>query len=195
MEKLEKDQLFLLATQMDFPQLLNFCQTNKKINTLVCQRDDIWIYKLIQDFPDHQTSEITGSYKKIYETLFIRGLETIKRTFILNYNLGQLYNLKKLDLEHLEDTQIEEIPKEIGQLHNLQHLDLMYNQIEEIPKEIGQLHNLQELLLDNNQIEKIPKEIGQLHELQKLSLSDNQIKEIPKEIGQLHNLQEIFFIW
>ena len=29
MEKLEKDQLFLLTTELDFPQLLKFCQTNK----------------------------------------------------------------------------------------------------------------------------------------------------------------------
>ena len=43
MDKLEKDQLFLLATELDFPQLLNFCQTNKKINKLVCQRDDILV--------------------------------------------------------------------------------------------------------------------------------------------------------
>jgi len=41
MDRLEKDQLFLLATELDFPQLLKFCQTNKKINKLVCQRDDI----------------------------------------------------------------------------------------------------------------------------------------------------------
>ncbi|GAG82288.1 unnamed protein product, partial [marine sediment metagenome] len=71
MEKLEKDQLFLLATELDLPQLLKFCQTNKKINKLVCQRDDIWLYKLNKEFPDYRISEITGSYKKIYETLFI----------------------------------------------------------------------------------------------------------------------------
>ena len=56
------------------------------------------------------------------------------------------------------------------------------NQIKEIPKEIGQLHNLQYLDLDNNQIKEIPKEIGQLHNLLDLYLTHNQIKEIPKEL-------------
>jgi len=107
MEKLEKDQLFLLATELDFPQLLKFCQTNKKINKLVCRRDDIWLYKLDKEFPDYRNYKITGSYKKIYETLFIRGLETIKRTFKLDYNLDELYNLQELDLS---GNQISEIP-------------------------------------------------------------------------------------
>ena len=52
-------------------------------------------------------------------------------------------------------------------------------------KEIGQLQNLQELNLDDNQISEIPKEMGQLQNLQSLHLYNNQIKEIPKEIRQL----------
>jgi len=157
MEKLEKDQLFLLATELDFPQLLKFCQTNKKINKLVCQRDDIWLYKLNKEFPDYRNYRITGSYKKIYETLFIRALETIKRTFKLDYNLDKLYNLQELKLNF---NKIKEIPKEIGQLQNLQKLYLGYNQISEIPKEIGQLQNLQILWLSKNQIKEIPKFIN-----------------------------------
>jgi len=147
MEKLEKDQLFILATELDLPQLLKFCRMNKKINELVCQRDDIWLYKLNKEFPDYRNSGITGSYKKIYETLFIRGLETIKRTFDLDYNLDELYNLQGL---WLNDNQISEIPPEIGQLQNLQILWLRYNQIKEIPKEIRLLQNLQELRLNGN---------------------------------------------
>ena len=78
-----------------------------------------WLYKLNKEFPDYRNSGIVGSYKKIYETLFIRGLETIKRTFNLDYNLDELYNLQEL---WLENNQISEIPKEIGQLKNLQTL-------------------------------------------------------------------------
>ena len=42
MEKLGKDQLFLLAIELDFPQLLKFCESSKRINDLLCQKDDIW---------------------------------------------------------------------------------------------------------------------------------------------------------
>jgi len=188
MEILEKDQLFILATKLDLPQLLKFCRTNKKINKLICQRDDIWLYKLNREFPDYRNSGITGSYKKIYEILFIRGLETIKRTFKLKYNLDELYNLQELNLSF---NQIRKIPKEIGQLQNLQELYLSGNIIKEIPKEIGRLNKLQILKLTSNQIKEIPKEIGQLQNLKELSLGSNQIKEIPKEIGQLKNLKEL----
>ncbi len=53
MEKLEKDQLFLLATELDLPELLSFCSSSKRINDLICKRNDIWLYKLNKEFPEN----------------------------------------------------------------------------------------------------------------------------------------------
>ena len=58
MEKLEKDQLFLLALELDLPELISFCQTNKRINNLICKRNDIWLYKLNKEFSDYRNSGI-----------------------------------------------------------------------------------------------------------------------------------------
>jgi internalin A len=103
--------------------------------------------------------------------------------------IGQLTNLQILSFD---GNQLTELPKEITQLTNLRELHLGGNQLSELPKEIGQLTNLQTLSLSRNQLSELPKEIGQLTNLQTLSLSLNQLSELPKEIGQLTNLQILF---
>jgi leucine-rich repeat protein SHOC2 len=60
-----------------------------------------------------------------------------------------------------------QIPVEIGQLQQVQLLDLSENQITQIPAEIGQL---KELYLYNNQITQIPDEIEQLRRANDLQL-------------------------
>jgi len=52
-------------------------------------------------------------------------------------------------------------------------LDLPQSDITQLPEEIGQLTHLQELYLDNNQLTHIPPEIGLLPNLQELHLDNN----------------------
>src|SRR3990167_9330043 len=82
---------------------------------------------------------------------------------------------------------------EIGQLQNLQILDLMGNHITYMCPEIGLLQRLSKLDLRNNQITNLCPEIGQLQNLQYLNLSLNKINNICPEIGQLQNLQYLDF--
>ena len=88
--------------------------------------------------------------------------------------------------------QLSQLPREIGQLTNLQVLYLSNNQLSQLPREIGQLTNLQSLYLSNNQLRQLPREIGQLTNLQSLDLSNNQLSQLPREIGQLTNLQVLY---
>ncbi len=88
-----------------------------------------------------------------------------------------------------------ELPGEIGQLANLQHLDLGINLLTgEIPAEIGRLANLRSLNLQINMFTgEIPAELGQLSSLRSLGLSSNQLTgEIPPALGQLANLNRLF---
>jgi len=66
MDKLEKDQLFLLALELDLPELLSFCDSSKRINELICKRNDIWYYKLNKEFPNWKDFRFNASPKKIY---------------------------------------------------------------------------------------------------------------------------------
>ncbi len=86
---------------------------------------------------------------------------------------------------------LTELPPEIGQLSQLQLLELQNNQLTELPPEIGKLSQLRELHLFNNQLTELPPEIGQLSQLQRLYLKGNQLTELPPEIGQLSQLREL----
>jgi len=180
--ELPKDALFSLGLQLNLPDLLSFCNSQPRIDRLVCQQNDIWNAKLNREFPNYNSMFQKDTPRETYTLLY--DLTNLKNK--IKDSIEKLYQRKNL---YLGEDHIKEIPKEIGQLHNLQELWLKNNQIKEIPKELGQLHNLLGLYLEYNRIKEIPKELTQLHNLQTLSLEYNQIKEIPKEIGQLHNLK------
>lgn len=179
---LNQDELFLIAIQLDLPDLLNFCNVNSQTRKL-CNKDLIWNYKLNKNFPEYANSFNDMTKKKKYKLLY--KLNILKNELNLGDNLVELYNSKEL---HLSYNKIRIIPKEIDQLKNLEILDLSNNEIKIIPGELGRLYNLKLLLLDNNKIESIPEEIGRLYNLQDLFLIGNQIKTIPKEIKDLPNL-------
>jgi len=180
MDKLPKDALFSLALQLNLPDLLRFCTSSKRINDLICRKNDIWIAKLNREFPNYNSMFQKDTPRETYTLLY--DLTNLKNKLGLKESIEEIYQKRLLSLTY---NQIKEIPKEIGQLHNLQRLWLSVNQIKEIPKEIGQLHNLEQLWLDRNKIKEIPKELGQLHKLQQLWLHNNPIKEIPKELSHL----------
>ena len=80
-----------------------------------------------------------------------------------------------------------EIPAELGNLTNLEGLQLRTNQLTgEIPAELGNLTNLELLTLYRNQLTgEIPAELGSLPNLKGLSLYRNQLTgEIPAELGE-----------
>ncbi|GAA4820803.1 hypothetical protein GCM10011365_23210 [Marinicella pacifica] len=112
---------------------------------------------------------------------------------IIPVELGNLSNLQRLNLtlNQLSGT----IPKELSNLSNLNYLYLTSNRLSgSIPKELSNLSNLQSLNLSRNQLSgTIPKELGNLSNLRELSLFTNQLYgSIPVELGNLSNLYYLF---
>ena len=106
--------------------------------------------------------------------------------------LGDLANLQTLDL--CGNQLGGEIPAELGDLANLQTLSLYDNQLSgEIPAELGDLTNLRYLALWGNTLSgEIPAELGDLTNLWYLALWGNTLSgEIPAELGDLANLQTL----
>ncbi|CAL9115676.1 unnamed protein product [Musa textilis] len=123
------------------------------------------------------------------------GSPTIENSIVTLHilaSLGNLTNLQHLDLRY--NLISGEIPPTVGNFVQLKYLDLYNNSITgEIPSSIGNLTNLVHLdLSSNNIIGSIPETIGDLQNLQDLNLGRNAINgQIPKMIGRLHRLQAL----
>jgi len=104
---------------------------------------------------------------------------------------------KKLDLSlswgTKDSDKLTELPEALGQLTQLQSLDLSSNHLTALPEWLGQLTQLQSLDLSNNQLTALPESLGQLTQLQSLNLSSNQLTALPESVGRLSNLDDLVF--
>src|SRR6266849_5387097 len=67
------------------------------------------------------------------------------------------------------------LPNSLGQLTNLQQLDLTGNQITLLPTSLGNLIHLKKLYLDGNQITSLPEMLGNLIHLEEIHLDANRL--------------------
>src|SRR5229473_3451497 len=105
--------------------------------------------------------------------------------------IGQLANMQSL---YLYNNRLTQVPVELGQLAKLEVLYLGNNQLTQVPVELGRLMNLERLSLDNNRLTQVPTELGRLTTLQRLSLDNNRLTQVPRELGQLANLQHMSLV-
>lgn len=103
--------------------------------------------------------------------------------------LGELRQLQDLDLS---DNHLQEIPSSLGQLQQLEWLVLRNNQLREIPAALGNLWQLQALDLSDNQLRELPATLSELQQLIVLILNNNQLREIPDTLGELRQLRHFY---
>jgi leucine-rich repeat protein SHOC2 len=108
---------------------------------------------------------------------------------ILPASIGDLTNLNLLDLY---DNNLKVIPESIGNLSKLTNLNLNLNQITTLPASICQLTNLTSLVLSDNQLTSLPANIGNLSNLTRLYIRGNLLTSFPPSMGNLSNLREIY---
>ena len=90
----------------------------------------------------------------------------------------------------------EGLPKELGNLTDLQILDLSHNLYRwDIPPALSNLTNLRNLDLSHNRLTgNIPEEMGNLKELKLLNLNYNRFYgEVPESLSKLTNLERMEF--
>uniref|UniRef100_A0A0E0R8M5 Jacalin-type lectin domain-containing protein n=1 Tax=Oryza rufipogon TaxID=4529 RepID=A0A0E0R8M5_ORYRU len=98
--------------------------------------------------------------------------------------VGKLFHLRYLGLR---ETNITELPRELGNLHCLHTLDLCRTSITELPSTAVRLKQLVRLYIEDSV--KLPKGIGELNLLQVLSFIG--VSSSPDIVGELGNLTEL----
>ncbi|KAL0319370.1 UNVERIFIED_CONTAM: putative disease resistance protein RGA1 [Sesamum angustifolium] len=108
-------------------------------------------------------------------------------------SLVQAYNPSLVSVFKLEECCLEEIPREIGNLIHLRHLNLSGNSLlEELPETICNLQELQTLNLASCVcLSKLPERIDRLVNLKHLPNDYTQILYIPQGFQQFTELQTL----
>ena len=136
------------------------------------------------DIADFEGIRIYGSPPRVYEV-------NPRQSSLLGQIPPELGNLAQLERLDLSGALTGTIPPELGKLANLEILYLSYNQLTgSIPPALGNLASLKRLHLNDNQLTgSIPPELGNLANLERLNLKVNQLTgSIPPALGDLTKL-------
>lgn len=139
---------------------------------------------------EHYLSAEKQIQEALREKATILTLSGLKLTR-LPESLGQLTDLESLDLSNND---LRELPMFLGQLKQLRSLFIDHNQLSEWPESLSQLWHLVILHVSGNQLTTLPESLGRLTRLQELILWRNNLKTLPEEIGQLTELRALF-VW
>jgi internalin A len=102
--------------------------------------------------------------------------------------LGQLTQLQRLDLS---GNQLSSLPKWLGNLKQLEHLYIHEMQLTALSESLVRLTQLQGLYYAKSRLTALPDSLTRLTHLKKLFLNDNRLRVLPESLGQLTQLQEL----
>jgi GTPase SAR1 family protein len=101
---------------------------------------------------------------------------------------------KVLDLsgdDVMGSAKLTELPKSLGQLTQLQTLNLSNNKLIRFPEWLGQLTQLQTLNLSNNELTALPASLVKLSKLEELDVENNALHAIPSWLGSITSLKRL----
>ncbi|TFF85364.1 MAG: hypothetical protein EU551_04180 [Promethearchaeota archaeon] len=102
----------------------------------------------------------------------------------------ELKKLEKLEYLDASNCNLDTFPT-LGNMKNLQELDLSRNNIKKIEGGFAGLENLHSLNLSENPITEYPTDLEKIKLLKRLDLSETKIKELPEYVGNLQYLEEL----
>jgi Leucine-rich repeat (LRR) protein len=105
-------------------------------------------------------------------------------------DIGNLRNLETLDVR---GTRISELPTAtvLEKLQHLRTLNISDTKITELPKDIEKLQLLTTLDISGTNVTELPREIGKLRRLKTLNASGTKVRELPKEVENLEHLETL----
>lgn len=109
----------------------------------------------------------------------------------LNNSIGYLKSLKYLALDK---TRLSDLPFSVGMLEKLQTLSLRKcKELWKLPDSIGNLKDLQLMDLSYTRVDELPSFVKDLRNLKVLKMSGTHIREFPGVIENLERIEEIDF--
>ena len=107
----------------------------------------------------------------------------------------KLQNLRELAIHDNATLDFPSTLAMLAKIPALERLDLAESDLKELPAEIGGLANLKELLLWHNELKTLPPEIGSLEKLKWINLAQNSIGSLPAEMTRLRSLTHLDLSW
>ncbi len=166
------------------------------VNTLVLGNDDDESVKA--EIPCMKNLEDLSIFSdKFVDTIdLVEELPKVKKLYVsctdceIPSSMGKLKNLEELWVEG----GVKKIPYSIGKLKKLREIHIQESELTNIPEEIGDLPNLEILVIrGSKKLTSLPKSIGNLNSLKTISIFENNIKHFPKELEKLTNLDSYYF--
>ncbi|GLT42422.1 hypothetical protein SLA2020_164220 [Shorea laevis] len=129
--------------------------------------------------------------EKLHSLVIISGENAITNEAV-QIIFNQAKRLRLVDFG-CHNALVDTIPKEIGNLIHLRHINLTGSKIKGLPSSLCELHNLQYLNLNNSKsLENLPDEIGNLIDLIYLgTLHCYKLACYPKSARRLTNLRQL----
>lgn len=103
----------------------------------------------------------------------------------------ELFEIKKNSFSlEFKNNKIKSLPDEIG-ISKCNILMLCNNEIEEFPKSVYELKELDTLCLHGNKIKSLPDDMDNLTKLKTFTISNNPIKKLPASISNITTLKDL----
>ncbi|MCZ6595226.1 MAG: protein kinase [Bacteroidetes bacterium] len=152
-----------------------------------------------RDLSQRRVPRLRGSYFAasaaavilIFSVIFVVWSTAIDEKVMTDSLEKALNEPVKTTVLNLRKKEIAKLRPEIGNLPNLEELDLSGNKLTELSAEILGLTKLQELDLSHNDLVSLPDNIGSFANLHILNLRWNQLTQLPTEFSILINLTEL----
>ncbi len=123
------------------------------------------------------------------------GKKVLSSTQTIPKSLGRLSKLRHLNLKA---NKLNGLPTFVCNLTNLRELNCEQNLMNDdgneraVPERLCRLTQLEELSFALNKIRILPRNLGFLHNLVVLDIAGNNIAKLPASFARLHNLKQLF---
>ena len=149
-----------------------------------------WMVRLWQWADEYDISPLVlpRNSKDIKDT---RELDLSFFNLDIEYLPKEIGNLANLEVFSLQGNNLKELPNEFGKLTNLKLLYIDENKLTQLPNEFCSLVNLRRFFAGGNQLTKLPDCIGNLKKLEVLNIYGNKLTSLPESVAELRNLKEL----